>query len=47
MFSDYLAIHFEIIDDNCRRISLIAYGHEGVNLINALKKKLAKKDDEY
>lgn len=38
MFSDYLAIHFEIIDDNCRRISLIAYGHEGVNLINALKK---------
>jgi len=33
---DYLVLHFDIIDDDCRKISLIANGHNGINLIKAL-----------
>jgi len=31
-----LAVGFEIIDDNTRKINLIAYGHEAAGLIKAL-----------
>ena len=34
---DYLVLQFEIIDDDHRKINLIAYGHNGINLIKALK----------
>ena len=36
----YLVLQFEIIDDNCRKIDLIAYGHFGTNLIKALETQL-------
>ena len=32
----YLVLQFEIIDEDCRKIGLIAYGHNGINLIRAL-----------
>jgi tRNA threonylcarbamoyladenosine biosynthesis protein TsaE len=34
---DYLSINFETIDDHSRRISLIAYGQHGINLLKALE----------
>ncbi|CAB1071490.1 tRNA threonylcarbamoyladenosine biosynthesis protein TsaE [Olavius algarvensis Delta 1 endosymbiont] len=34
---DYLALQFDIIDDDGRKISLIANGHNGINLIKALE----------
>ena len=34
---DYLVLQFEIIDDDYRKINLIAYGHNGINLIKALE----------
>jgi tRNA threonylcarbamoyladenosine biosynthesis protein TsaE len=37
---DYLVLQFEIIDDDCRKIDLIAYGHNGLNLIKALETQL-------
>ncbi len=37
---DYLIVQFEIIDDDCRKINLIAYGHNGINLIKALETQL-------
>ena len=35
--TEHLTISFEIADDDCRRISLNAYGHNAVNLIKALE----------
>ncbi len=37
---DCLALQFEIIDDDCRKIELIAYGHNGLNLIKTLAAQL-------
>jgi len=37
---DCLVLQFEIIDDDCRKIELIAYGHNGINLIKALATQL-------
>jgi len=37
---DYLVLQFEIIDDDCRKIDLIACGHNGINLIKALETQL-------
>ena len=34
---DYLNLRIEIIDDDCRKISLIANGQNGINLIKALE----------
>jgi len=34
---DYLVLTFEIIDNDCREINLIANGHNGINLIKALE----------
>ncbi|CAB1063357.1 tRNA threonylcarbamoyladenosine biosynthesis protein TsaE [Olavius sp. associated proteobacterium Delta 1] len=34
---DYLVLQFEIIIDDYRKIKLIAYGHNGINLIKALE----------
>jgi len=34
---DYLVLQFDIIDNDCRKISLIANGHSGINLIKALE----------
>jgi tRNA threonylcarbamoyladenosine biosynthesis protein TsaE len=34
---EHLTMTFEITDDDYRRISLIAYGHSGVNLIKTLE----------
>jgi len=36
----YLSLQFEIIDDDCRKINLIAYGQSAINLINALETQL-------
>jgi tRNA threonylcarbamoyladenosine biosynthesis protein TsaE len=36
-YTDYLSIHFQIIDDEFRRLNLIAYGQNGINLIKALE----------
>ena len=33
---DCLVLQFEIVDEDCRKIDLIAYGHNGLNLIKAL-----------
>lgn len=38
LFNDYLSIRFDIIDDNCRRIQIFAYGQTAHDLIKALKK---------
>jgi len=35
--AEHLTMSFEIADDDCRRISLNAYGHNAVNLIKALE----------
>jgi tRNA threonylcarbamoyladenosine biosynthesis protein TsaE len=36
----YLSLKFEIIDDDCRKIDLIAYGHNGLSLIETLETQL-------
>ena len=36
----YLSLNFEIVGDEDRKISLIAYGHNAVNLIIALEKQM-------
>jgi tRNA threonylcarbamoyladenosine biosynthesis protein TsaE len=38
--TDYLSMHFEIIDDEFRRLNLIAYGQNGINLIKALESQM-------
>ena len=35
--TDYLSIHFEIVDDEFRRLNLNAYGQNGINLIKTLE----------
>jgi tRNA threonylcarbamoyladenosine biosynthesis protein TsaE len=37
---DYLVLQFEIIGDDHRKINLIAYGHNEINLIKALQAQL-------
>ena len=37
---DYLVLQFNIIDDDCRKIELIAYGHRGINLIKILESSM-------
>lgn len=37
--NEHLAIEFKIIDDECRDIRLIAYGHAAVILIKALERR--------
>jgi tRNA threonylcarbamoyladenosine biosynthesis protein TsaE len=37
---DYLSLQFEIIDENCRKIKLIACGHNGINLIKTLESRM-------
>ena len=37
---DFLVLQFEIIDEDCRKINLIAYGHNGFNLIKALEMQM-------
>lgn len=39
LLSTYIAIGFSIVDDVTRKINLIAYGHNAVGLIKALKCK--------
>jgi tRNA threonylcarbamoyladenosine biosynthesis protein TsaE len=39
LLSTYIAIGFSIVDDVTRKINLIAYGHDAVGLIKALKCK--------
>jgi tRNA threonylcarbamoyladenosine biosynthesis protein TsaE len=36
--NEYLAVRFQIIDENCRKVKMIGYGQNGINLINALEK---------
>jgi tRNA threonylcarbamoyladenosine biosynthesis protein TsaE len=43
--ADQLSLRFEIIDDNCRKISLIAYGQNSINLIKALEMRMKKHND--
>jgi tRNA threonylcarbamoyladenosine biosynthesis protein TsaE len=38
--TDHLSIHFKIIDDEFRRLNLIAYGQNGINLIKTLPSQL-------
>jgi len=40
VLNEHLAIEFKIIDDECRDIRLIAYGHDGINLIKALETQM-------
>ena len=40
---DYLVLQFEIIDDDCRKIELIAYGQNGIHLIKALESSMNTK----
>ena len=42
----HLSISFEIIEDDCRKISLIAYGLNEINLIKALEKQLKSETDK-
>ena len=42
-FTECLALQFEIIDDACRKISLIAYGHNEINLVKALEMRMKNK----
>lgn len=37
--NEHLAIEFKIMDDECRDICLIAYGHAASNLIKALERR--------
>lgn len=45
LLTEHLAISFEIIEDDCRKISLIAYGLNEINLIRALKKQSKTQTD--
>ncbi len=38
LLSEHVAIHIEILDDESRKIRITAYGLEGVNVIEKLKK---------
>jgi tRNA threonylcarbamoyladenosine biosynthesis protein TsaE len=38
-FDAYLSMTFEIIDDTSRKISIVAYGQNGIDLIKALEKQ--------
>ncbi len=38
--ADYLSMHFAIIDDEIRKLDLIAYGQNGINLIKTLESQL-------
>jgi tRNA A37 threonylcarbamoyladenosine biosynthesis protein TsaE len=38
---DYLVLQFEIIGDDHRKINLIAYGHNEINLIKALEASMS------
>jgi len=40
---DNLVLQFEIIADDCRKIELIAYGHNGINLIKTLESSMNTK----
>jgi tRNA threonylcarbamoyladenosine biosynthesis protein TsaE len=40
---DNLVLQFEIIDDDRRKIELIAYGHNGINLIKTLESSMNTK----
>ena len=40
---DYLVLQFNIIDDDRRKIELIAYGHNGINLIKTLESSMNNK----
>jgi tRNA threonylcarbamoyladenosine biosynthesis protein TsaE len=33
---EYLSLDFKIIDENCRKVNMIGYGQNGINLIRAL-----------
>ncbi|MBW2430968.1 MAG: tRNA (adenosine(37)-N6)-threonylcarbamoyltransferase complex ATPase subunit type 1 TsaE [Deltaproteobacteria bacterium] len=35
--NEYLAVRFQIIDENCRKVKMIGYGQNGINLIRALE----------
>ena len=35
---EYLSLDFKIIDENCRKVNMIGYGQNGINLIRALDK---------
>ena len=34
--NEYLSVRFQIIDENCRKVKMIGYGQNGINLIRAL-----------
>ncbi len=36
--NEYLSVRFQIIDENCRKVKMIGYGQNGINLIRALEK---------
>ena len=38
--ADYLSMYFEIIDDEMRRLDLIAYGQIGIDLIKTLESQI-------
>jgi tRNA threonylcarbamoyladenosine biosynthesis protein TsaE len=38
--ADYLSMHFEIIEDEFRRLNLIACGQKGINLIQTLESQI-------
>jgi tRNA threonylcarbamoyladenosine biosynthesis protein TsaE len=40
--TEYLSMHFEIIDDEIHRLHLIAYGQNGINLIQTLESQIKK-----
>jgi len=40
VLNEHLAVEFKMIDDECRDIRLIAYGHDGINLIKALETQM-------
>jgi tRNA threonylcarbamoyladenosine biosynthesis protein TsaE len=44
LLSEYLAATFEIVGEDLRRINLIAYGQNGIDLIKALEKKMITKN---
>ncbi|MCP4628095.1 MAG: tRNA (adenosine(37)-N6)-threonylcarbamoyltransferase complex ATPase subunit type 1 TsaE [bacterium] len=48
--TDYLSLHFEIIDDEFRRLNLNAYGQNDINLIKTLESQMKNsttKQDNY
>ena len=34
--AEYLSLDFQMIDENCRKVKMIGYGQNGINLIRAL-----------